>query len=446
MNRRLKIIFITLLIILLSIISFVGLYIQNTKSMDNILPEYILGMDLRGHRAITLEVSDATETIYYDKDGNVVDEEAEDGTSEEVPVNDETALTHENYLKTKEIVEKRLSDLAITEYLIRLNEENGTLTVELPEDSMTDVASQFLYSRGEFTIEDEDGQVLLDNSNLERVQVGYNQLTTGYEVYLRFEFNDNSIEKLKEMSNTYVSSTDEEGNDTSKNIIVQIDGSQLASTTFDEEITNGVWEYTIGTSSNTNTINSYLNQATNIALLLNSGVFPVEYTITQNRFIRSDLTIEDMFIPAIIVGVICVILFIFMIIRYRKLGLLAVISYIGYMAVLLLIIRFTNLIITLDSICGILILAILNFVLLIYLLEMLKKTDKNILDYKKTFEKSFISILLVLIPTLIIGIVLCFSAWLPAYSFGTIIFWGIFIMGIYNIVITKILFLNSIKE
>lgn len=446
MNRRLKIIFITLLIILLSIISFVGLYIQNTKSMDNILPEYILGMDLRGHRAITLEVSDATETIYYDKDGNVVDEEAEDGTSEEVPVNDETDLTHENYLKTKEIVEKRLSDLAITEYLIRLNEENGTLTVELPEDSMTDVASQFLYSRGEFTIEDEDGQVLLDNSNLERVQVGYNQLTTGYEVYLRFEFNDNSIEKLKEMSNTYVSSTDEEGNDTSKNIIVQIDGSQLASTTFDEEITNGVWEYTIGTSSNTNTINSYLNQATNIALLLNSGVFPVEYTITQNRFIRSDLTIEDMFIPAIIVGAIFVILFIFMIIRYRKLGLLAVISYIGYMAVLLLIIRFTNLIITLDSICGILILAILNFVLLIYLLEMLKKTDKNILDYKKTFEKSFISILLVLIPTLIIGIVLCFSAWLPAYSFGTIIFWGIFIMGIYNIVITKILFLNSIKE
>lgn len=446
MNRRLKIIFITLLIILLSIISFVGLYIQNTKSMDNILPEYILGMDLRGHRAITLKVSDATETIYYDKDGNVVDEEAEDGTSEEVPVNDETALTHENYLKTKEIVEKRLSDLAITEYLIRLNEENGTLTVELPEDSMTDVASQFLYSRGEFTIEDEDGQVLLDNSNLERVQVGYNQLTTGYEVYLRFEFNDNSIEKLKEMSNTYVSSTDEEGNDTSKNIIVQIDGSQLESTTFDEEITNGVWEYTIGTSSNTNTINAYLNQATNIALLLNSGVFPVEYTITQNRFIRSDLTIEDMFIPAIIVGVICVILFIFMIIRYRKLGLLAVISYIGYMAVLLLIIRFTNLIITLDGICGILILAILNFVLLIYLLEMLKKTEKNILDYKKTFEKSFISILLVLIPTLIIGIVLCFSAWLPAYSFGTIIFWGIFIMGIYNIVITKILFLNSIKE
>ena len=446
MNRRLKIIFITLLIILLSIISFVGLYIQNTKSMDNILPEYILGMDLRGHRAITLKVSDATETIYYDKDGNVVDEEAEDGTSEEMPVNDETDLTHENYLKTKEIVEKRLSDLAITEYLIRLNEENGTLTVELPEDSMTDVASQFLYSRGEFTIEDEDGQVLLDNSNLERVQVGYNQLTTGYEVYLRFEFNDNSIEKLKEMSNTYVSSTDEEGNDTSKNIIVQIDGSQLASTTFDEEITNGVWEYTIGTSANTNTINSYLNQATNIALLLNSGVFPVEYTITQNRFIRSDLTIEDMFIPAIIVGVICVILFIFMIIRYRKLGLLAVISYIGYMAVLLLIIRFTNLIITLDGICGILILAILNFVLLIYLLEMLKKTEKNILDYKKTFEKSFISILLVLISTLIIGIVLCFSAWLPAYSFGTIIFWGIFIMGIYNIVITKILFLNSIKE
>ena len=311
---------------------------------------------------------------------------------------------------------------------------------------MTDVASQFLYSRGQFTIEDEDGQILLDNSNLERVQVGYKQLSTGYEVYLTFEFNENSIEKLKEMSNTYVSSTDEEGNDTSKKIIAQIDGSQLASTTFTKEITNGIWEYTLGTSSNINTINSYLNQATNIALLLNSGEFPVEYTITQNRFIKSDLIIEDMLIPAIIVGIVYIILFIFIIIRYRKLGLLAIISYIGYMAVILLIIRFTNLILTLDGICGILILSILNIILLLYLLEKLKKTDKNIIDYKKTFEKSFISILLVLIPTLIIGIVLCFSAWLPAYSFGTIIFWGIFIMGIYNIIITKILFINSIKE
>ena len=47
MNRRLKITFITLLIVLLSIISFVGIFVQDTKFMKNILPDYVFGMDLK---------------------------------------------------------------------------------------------------------------------------------------------------------------------------------------------------------------------------------------------------------------------------------------------------------------------------------------------------------------------------------------------------------------
>ena len=48
MNRRLTIVLITLLIILLSIISFAGLFVQDTKFMKNLVPEYELGMDLEG--------------------------------------------------------------------------------------------------------------------------------------------------------------------------------------------------------------------------------------------------------------------------------------------------------------------------------------------------------------------------------------------------------------
>ena len=73
--------------------------------MKNILPEYKLGMDLEGHWAVTINVSDDTETVYYDADGNEVEEEAEGGTSEEVPVNSEENLTKENYEKTKQIIE-----------------------------------------------------------------------------------------------------------------------------------------------------------------------------------------------------------------------------------------------------------------------------------------------------------------------------------------------------
>src|SRR5699024_8022398 len=104
---------------------------------------------------------------------------------------------------------------------------------------------------------------------------------------------------------------------------------------------------------------------------------------------------------------------------------------------------YTNLIITIEGICGIVILAMLNYILLMYLLHNLKNTEKSIIEYKVKFDKSIISALMVLIPTLIIGIVLCFATWLPAISFGTIIFWGVFIMAIYNATVTRVLFSNS---
>ena len=123
LDKGLKITLIILLIILISIISFAGIYVQDKKQMKNILADYKLGMDLQGSRVITTTVSTETEIIYYDKDGNVVNTEAEDGSQEEVAVNGEDSLTKENYLKAKEVIGKRLSDFGISEYLIRQDED-----------------------------------------------------------------------------------------------------------------------------------------------------------------------------------------------------------------------------------------------------------------------------------------------------------------------------------
>lgn len=450
MDRRLKIILATLIIILVSIISFVGLFVQDTKFMKNILPEYKLGMDLAGYRAISINVSDEKETIYYDKDGNKVDTEAEDGSKEEVPVNSEDILTTENYKKTKNVIENRLKSLNISEYLIRLNESDGTITVQIPEDDMTDTAIQFLYTKGVFTIEDEDGNVLLDNSNLESVQVGYSNSSsttaTGTTVYLNFNFKDDSIEKLKEISNTYVESEDEEGNDTSKKVSINIDDSPLIETSFSEELANGVLSLTMGTSTDNETLNSYLQQASNIAILLNDGTIPIEYTVDQNRYIKSDLSMDNLLIPAIVVGAVILVALLFLIIKYKKLGLLSAISYIGYIALFMILIRYANVVLTIEGIFGIGIAIVINYIVLVYILNNLRKIEKNIVEYKKEYNKSILSVILVLVPSIIIGIVLCFSTWLPAYSFGTVIFWGILLIGIYNTVVTRFLLLNSINN
>lgn len=446
MNRRLKLTLVILLIVLVSIISFVGLFIQNTKFMDNLLPDYRLGMDLYGHRAISVGVSDQTETVYYDEDGNEVSSDTEGATSEEVPVNSEESLTKENYLKTKELVEKRFEDLNASEYIIRMNENNGDLTVYLPEDDMTDITSQFMYSKGEFTVEDEDGQVLMDNSNLKDVRVGYSTGTTGTSVYLSFEFNEDSVEKLKEISNTYVESEDEEGNDTSKQVLLKVDGSTLIQTTFDEEISNGVLPLTLGTATDNETLNQYIESASNIAILVNNGPLPLEYTVEQNRFIKSDITLESLKIPAIVAGAILVIALLFLCIKYKKLGVLSAIAFIGYLAVVLIVIRVTSLVLTVEGMCGVVIATILGFALMVYLVHMLSKQEKEKVQYRKTYNKSMLSMFMSLIPTLVIGIVLVFASWLPAYSFGTIIFWSILILLLYNASITRVLLLNSIEE
>ena len=74
-NKGIKLTLIILCIILLSMISFVGVYVQNKGTMKNVLPEYLLSRDLKGYRRIELKVSeDIKETIKYDAEGNVISE------------------------------------------------------------------------------------------------------------------------------------------------------------------------------------------------------------------------------------------------------------------------------------------------------------------------------------------------------------------------------------
>ena len=445
MNRRLTIALITLLIILLSIISFAGLFVQDTKFMKNLVPEYELGMDLEGYRAITVAVSDEKETIYYDAEGNVVTTEAGDGKSEEVPVNNEEDLTKENYEKAKDLIKARLKDLEIKEYLVRLDEESGSVTVQLPEDSMTDIASQFLTTTGEFTIEDaETGEVLLDNSNIKEARVGYASASTGTSVYLSIEFNKDSKEKLREISTTYVTTTNEEGEETEKQVELKMDGSTMLSTSFADELADGILPINMGTATDNTTLNTYMQQASNIAILINNGPLPLEYESNQNRFIQSDLSLEDAIVPGIVLAVILVIGFIVLIIKYKKLGLATTVSFIGYVAIVLLALRIFNIVITLEGICAIVASMLLNYILLAYLLNTLSKADTA--EWKTAFNKAILSIIFVLVPVLIIGIVLCFAAWMPTFSFGTVLFWTILIMILYNISITKVLVLNSVKK
>ena len=52
-----------------------------------------------------------------------------------------------------------------------------------------------------------------------------------------------------------------------------------------------------------------------------------------------------------------------------------------------------------------------------------------------TYKEFFIK----LIPIIIISIVFCFASWTNLSSFGMIMFWGLVLIAIYNVLITKTL-------
>ena len=198
-ERIIKIITACLIAILISMIGFVGIYTQKQNQMKNQIKDYDLSMDLKGARILSIKPKEDKETIIKDTEGNKITEELTDEqitekgyTKEEVNKNAEK-LTKENFEKTKTIIQKRLKNMGIENYIIRLNEETGEIFIELEENTETDTIVSNIGATGKFEIQDsETKEVLLDNSDIKLVDVRYNTAETGTDVYLNIQLEKTS--------------------------------------------------------------------------------------------------------------------------------------------------------------------------------------------------------------------------------------------------------------
>lgn len=442
--KTIKILTIILLIVLVSMIGFFGIYKQNKNQMSNVVKDYSYAMDIGGTRTIKLKVDAKTA---------------------------EETKTEENYNKAKEIIEKRLKTLEIAEYNISLNTKTGEMIIEIPENSNTDTIVSNIISVGKFEIIDsKTEEILLDNTNIKSSDVLYNTSTYGTTVYLEITFNKEGKNKLEEISKTYIPSektnTTSENNvieentieeeteektdtekTTEKQIIMKIDDEKIMTTSFNEPITTGKIQLSVGTAStDTKTLQNYISQAQNIATILDSGNLPMKYDIEKNQYMLSDITEQELGYIAITMAVLAVIGIIVLIVKFRLNGLLAGISFIGLSAIYLLLIRYANVVISIEAIFGIVIILILNYIFSFMLLNNIKTIEvkENIVNkatietYKKFFNR--------IIPICIIAIAFCFVKWIPISSFGTISFWGLIMIAIYNAVITRYLLKISLED
>lgn len=469
--KTVKILTIVLLIILVSMIGFFGIYTQNKNKMSNNVKDYSYAMDIDGARTIKLKLNTGTKKVIKDKEGKIIEEATDEEIekngyiTEEVPNNNEEVKTEENYYKSKKIIEKRLKRLGVQYYNISLNKETGEMIVEIPENSRTDSVVGNLNTIGEFEIIDtETKEVLLDNNNIKSSDVLYNTTASGTTVYLEIAFNKEGKKKLEDISKTYVktenntnqentttdtnssedanatetnetSNNSEENTTTEKTITMKIDDEEIMTTSFDEPLTTGKIQLSVGTATtDKSTLQDYIAQAQSVATVLDSGNMPVKYDIEKNQYILSDITKQDLGYIAIVIAVIASIGIMVLIAKFKLNGLLAGFSYIGLAAIYLLLIRYANVVISIESIFGIFITLILNYIFTFMLLNNIKIKENTV--NKATIE-AYTKFFNRIIPICIMVIAFCFIKWVPISSFGMISFWGLILIAVYNEIITK---------
>ena len=445
--KTVKILTIIFLIVLVSMIGFFGIYKQNKNQVSNVMKDYSYAMDINGSRTLKLTLNSE---------------------------NGDDVKTEENYKTAKNVIEKRLKKLGVEEYKISLNEQNGEIIVQIPENTNTDTIVSNLTTVGKFEILDsETNEVLLDNSSVKSSGVLYNTTTSGTSVYLEIAFDKNGKNKLEEISKTYVKSennttentTDDNstsenttsenttnteetnttsGNSTSteKKITMKIDDEEIMSTSFDEAITTGKIQLSVGkASTDTKTINGYVTQAQNVATVLDSGKLPVKYDTEKNQYILSNITNKELAYVAIAIAVVVVIGLIVLIVKYKVNGLLAGISYIGLTALYGILLRYTNVTISVESLFAIAMILLLNYIFIEMILKNIKEISKETTEkiVNKSTASAYVKFFNRIVPICVMVIAFCFAKWVPMSSFGMTAFWGLVIIAVYNAIVTRYL-------
>ncbi|MEE0865431.1 MAG: hypothetical protein U0L98_01315 [Clostridia bacterium] len=467
--KKIKILTLVLAIVLVTMVAFIGIYVTIQNRMENKVKDYSYMMDLNGGRNIILEVDNGNKTNIKDSEGkevkdteNLSDEELKEKgyIKEETPYNSEDSLNINNYKKCKEILTRRLKELKVQEYNIKLDEDNGNIVLDIPENDNTDSIVSELIPTGKFEIVDsETKEVLINNDDLKLVNVMYGSdnssnsaTSTGTVVYLNIEFTKDGARKLEDITNKYVkvetanTETKEDGENaenitTEKKISLMIDDDEMLSTSFEEPIKTGKMQLSIGRAAKDNdTLKGYISQASNMATVLNNGKMPVKYTVHDNQYIQSDITNNELSMIVYVMLAIVVVTLLFLIIKYRAIGALGAISYIGLASLFLLLIRYTNVDLSIQGILGIALTLVLNYVFIYKLVSKIKNVKIKELGVsskiKETYKEFFVRIL----PICIAVIIFCFAGWATISSFGMVMFWGIVLIAIYNAIVTNLLF------
>lgn len=502
--RNLKVTLVVLIVILISVISFGGIYYVNKGEMKNRLPDYVLGSSIKGYRHITLVASESTneDENNTNSTSNTTENTTENATENNTTENavnttnttSENVNTASNYRKSANIIKRRLKDLNIDNYNVTCDESTGRIVVDLPEDDKTDIILSDLTEVGKFTIEDsETGEVLLDNGDVKSVKFGQQNTGTSSSssLIMGIEFNSKGTKKFRNITKEYqnelaenstndvnTTNTSADSNSTDENLVgsenstnetsssensteesnttnstnttgtenstdssekkdkkvkIKIDDAEILTTDFSEVIDNGVLTLTVGNASD----ETQKNSALNIGAIIENDPLPVKYEIAGNTYAESSIDENTLKVIIYSLVVIALVIALVLIVKYRTMGILQAILSVGYIGLLLIVIRYANVVESLDGILSIFVCYVINSIFAFMISKVLSNKDLTKKESKKSVNNVIKKYGLIIIPELIIATVCLFTSWSAIFSFGMILFWGIVISFVYNVAVTK---------
>ena len=458
----LKSILAILVIVLICVISLGGIYIKDKNFMKNILPDYVLGQDLNGSIIMKLDVNKPEESSEEtEENAENIEEDAEQTESEEVSKNEENKekgqaediYTTKNYKKSKSIIEKRLKVAGVEKYEVRLDEQSGSIVVEVPSDINVNIL-QGIYQTGKVEIKiNETDEVIAGKNSIKDFSTSiddtYANVGIGSNVKIDIKFNNEAVKKFKDMKNNYKVATNEDGTLTENNVAIIVDGTSivtLTETEFLDSAVNGSVQLYGNYTTDFKTLTTSLEGINSIKMLIETDDLPVTYTRNyQSDIIKSNINNYGIIS---VFAIVLVAMLAYLLYKFKLKGLLAEINIIGFASLLLLTLRFTKVEISIATLVAIGGMLALQFIYLIKLLNNEKVVSKifnnETLEFSKTLVPLLIlSIFAALIPALESSKVIPFGNIQEIADFGMVGFWGLIVFEIFNNILTRAMFTNA---
>ncbi|WP_024615778.1 protein translocase subunit SecD [Clostridium sp. Ade.TY] len=384
----------TLAIIVLAVVCFRGVKIGGweIKSFNQAITK---GLDLQGGVSVLLGIQDEN-------------------------------VSHEDLQKTKDLIKLRVDKLGVAETVVTTEGDNK-IRVDIPGEYNSQGIVDALSKTGELTFKAPDGKVILTGKDVKKATSMLDQQSGKPVVSL--ELNSEGTKLFSDATQKYLG----------QQISINMDNEQLTNPTVQSQITNGEAVIT-GMGS--------VEEAKNLAGLINSGALPVSIKALSQQTVGAQLG-ETALPNAMKAGVVGIILiFIFMILYYRVPGIIASIALTLYVTLVLLVFVEIGATLTLPGIAGFLLTIGMAVDANVLIFERIREELRNGISpktaVKKGFDNALSSIVDSNVTTIIAALVLYFVGSGSVKGFAITLMIGIVVSLFTALIVTKFLMNQAI--